>query len=64
MSARRPRQPRVSALRDERGSLFVEYIIIVAFAALLMIAIFGPRVGSRMATEYSSQRAALYSATP
>jgi Flp pilus assembly pilin Flp len=44
--------------------VFVEYIIIVSFAALLVIAIFGPRVGSRMTTEYSSQRAALYSATP
>ena len=64
MSARSAPKARASALRDERGSLFMEYIIIVAFAALLMIAVFGPRVGSRMATEYSSQRAALYSATP
>jgi Flp pilus assembly pilin Flp len=50
--------------RDERGSVFVEYIIVVAFAALLVITIFGPQVGARMATEYASQRAALYSATP
>jgi Flp pilus assembly pilin Flp len=53
-----------TALDDTRGSVFVEYIIVVAFAALLMIAFFGPRVGSKMATEYTSQRAALYSATP
>ena len=52
------------SLRETRGSVFVEYIIVVSFAELLMIAVFGPRVGSRMATEYSSQRAALYSATP
>jgi Flp pilus assembly pilin Flp len=51
-------------LRDARGSVFVEYIIVVSFAALLVIAVFGPRVGARMTTEYSSQRAALYSATP
>jgi len=51
-------------LHDSRGSLFFEYIIIVFFAALLVIAVFGPLVGPRMTTEYSSQRAALYSATP
>jgi len=51
-------------LRDSRGSVFMEYIIIVFFAALLVIAVFGPRVGPRMTTEYSSQRASLYSATP
>lgn len=51
-------------VRDQRGSVFVEYIIVVAFAALLVITIFGPKVGSRMATEYASQRASLYSATP
>lgn len=50
--------------RDERGSVFFEYVIIVAFAALLVIAVFGPKVGAAQATEYASQRAVLYSATP
>jgi hypothetical protein len=59
-----PAAPATPSLGDTRGSVFVEYIIVVSFAALLVIAIFGPRVGSRMTTEYSSQRAALYSATP
>jgi hypothetical protein len=58
-----PTRPR-KLLCDSRGSVFFEYIIVVFFAALLVIAVFGPRVGPRMTTEYSSQRAALYSATP
>jgi Flp pilus assembly pilin Flp len=49
---------------DERGSVFFEYIIVVAFAALLVITVFGPKVGAAQSTEYASQRAALYSATP
>ncbi len=51
-------------LRDQRGSVFFEYVIIVAFAALLVIAVFGPRIGASMTNEYTSQRASLYSATP
>jgi hypothetical protein len=50
--------------RDQRGSVFFEYIIVVAFAALLVITVFGPKVGAAQSTEYASQRAALYSATP
>jgi len=49
---------------DDRGSVFFEYIIIVAFAALLVVAVFGPRIGASMTNEYTSQRASLYSATP
>jgi hypothetical protein len=55
---------RVQRARAERGSVFFEYIIIVFFAALLVIAVFGPKVGEKMTTEYTSQRATLYSATP
>ena len=54
----------VSIVADERGSAFFEYIIIVAFAALLVVAVFGPRIGASMTNEYTSQRASLYSATP
>lgn len=59
-------EPRATAalVRDQRGSVFFEYVIIVAFAALLVIAVFGPRIGASMTNEYTSQRASLYSATP
>jgi Lhr-like helicase len=55
---------RIARARHRRGSVFFEYIIIVFFAALLVIAVFGPKVGEKMTTEYTSQRASLYSATP
>lgn len=55
---------RIQRARSQRGSVFFEYIIIVFFAALLVIAVFGPKVGEKMTTEYTSQRATLYSATP
>jgi Flp pilus assembly pilin Flp len=58
------RKLRLSIVRDQRGSVFFEYIIVVAFAALLVIAVFGPRIGASMTNEYTSQRASLYSATP
>ena len=60
-----PSRPSVArVLADERGSVFFEYLIVVAFAALLVVAVFGPRIGASMTNEYTSQRASLYSATP
>jgi len=58
------RDEKRSIVRDDRGSVFFEYIIVVAFAALLVIAVFGPRIGASMTNEYTSQRASLYSASP
>jgi len=46
-------------LRDERGSVFTEYLIVFAFAGLL-VAIGMATLGPKEVTSYSSRRAVLY----
>jgi len=56
-----PERPSLSA--DTRGAVLVEYLVIAAFAGLLVavgLASLGPKVVHR----YSQQRAALYQSNP
>ena len=50
--------------RDQRGSMYIEYVIIMAFAALLVVKFVGPKAGERIVSEYLGRRVILYSTTP
>ncbi len=50
-------------LRETRGSVFVEYIVLVVFVGLV-VAIALTKEAPRTLLMYSSQRAALYQSNP
>lgn len=50
--------------REQRGSVYVEYLVIALFAGILVAKVLGPEVGGAIVTEYSQRRAILYSTTP
>lgn len=49
---------------DLRGSVYIEYIIILTFAALLVVKFVGPKAGERLVSEYLGRRVILYATTP
>ena len=54
----------VSSLSDDtRGAVLVEYLIVVAFAGLL-VALGLASLGPKVVKNYSGQRAALYQSNP
>lgn len=52
-----------SLLEDTRGAVLVEYLIVVAFAGLL-VAVGLASLGPKLVKNYSGQRAALYQSNP
>jgi len=52
-----------SLLEDTRGAVLVEYLVVVAFAGLLM-AVGLASLGPKVVKNYSGQRAALYQSNP
>ena len=52
-----------SLAQDTRGAVLVEYLIVVAFAGLLVAAGLAS-LGPRLVQNYSGQRAALYQSNP
>ena len=52
-----------SLARDQRGSIYVEYVIVVAFAGLVVI-LGLLAVGPRTVENYSNQRKALHEHHP
>jgi len=52
-----------SLLADTRGAVLVEYLIVAAFAGLL-VAIGLASLGPKLVKNYSGQRAALYQSNP
>jgi Flp pilus assembly pilin Flp len=54
---------RASLVKDTRGSLLVEYLVVVAFAGLLVAAGLAS-LGPTLVKNYSGQRAALYQSNP
>lgn len=49
---------------DERGSLYLEYLLITFFVALFMMWFFVPETGSAMIKEYAARRNVLYATIP
>jgi len=52
-----------SLLADTRGAVLVEYLIVAAFAGLL-VAVGLASLGPKLVKNYSGQRAALYQSNP
>jgi len=52
-----------SLAKDTRGAVLVEYLIVVAFAGIL-VAMGLASLGPKMVRNYSGQRAALYQSNP
>jgi len=52
-----------SLVKDTRGAVLVEYLIVATFAGLL-VAVGLASLGPKLVKNYSGQRAALYQSTP
>jgi len=52
-----------SVLADTRGGVFLEYIVVVAFAGII-VAVGLATVGPKTVRNYSGQRAAIYLSNP
>jgi hypothetical protein len=50
-------------VRDTRGSVLLEYLIVAAFAGLI-VAVGLATIGPKVVRNYSGQRAALYLSNP
>jgi hypothetical protein len=55
---------RAQSLRDARGQVFVEYLVLVVVTGVALVMLVGPVVGPRIVNEYAKRRALLYATYP
>jgi hypothetical protein len=51
-------------LRDRRGQVFVEYLVLVVVTGSALVLLVGPVVGPKIVNEYAKRRSLLYATYP